>query len=168
MLAKEIKTPMIIGMILYGIAILIDLMVYAAQVQVARFYISSAVADILKEKKIIPGALWGHLTLMLLFVITFYVINNYMGQNRRTIGIIFTVIYVLFNIASPYVTMLTTVITARMTSMERLAASSSLNSAISVLVVPFVVPSTVLYVIGLARYGVSIAPMNIADTEGNV
>ncbi len=154
MLAKEIKTPMIIGLILCGVAVLINLIITLGQSVFLGVVTTAQIST-----KVIPSSLFVNLLILIMFGVFLFVMLTNKDDNRRTVGIVMTVFYLVFRFAASFAGIIEKRILVRK-GVEFFAALSSLESLVSMVTSPFLAISTVLVVIAIARYGIS-------DTNSN-
>jgi hypothetical protein len=149
MLQKNIKILMTIGVVVYAIALVIDIICVICQKSIV-----TGTMNISIDNNIFPFVLGYQLTAFLMYIVFFLVILTYDGNSKRTVGIVMLVVYSIVNILNPYINMISNAISARLGS-EYLAVSSYLTGIISNITAPFVVVSTVLMLIAIGRYGIS-------------
>ena len=146
MLQKNIKILMTIGVVVYAIALVIDIICVICQKSIV-----TGTMNISIDNHIFPFVLGYQLTAFLMYIVFFLVILTYDGNSKRTVGIVMLVVYSIVNILNPYINMISNAISARLGS-EYLAVSSYLTGIISNITAPFVVVSTVLILIAIGRY----------------
>ena len=148
---KEVKIPMIVGMILYGIALIIDLVSVFAQKAV---FDLMGVTVIHLSSLAFPFITVCQIAVMAMFIAFWLVMRYYKGSGRRAAGIVMIVVYCVVNIAMPFIDIQVTRMTAIFQGEEGLAAVSSLKNFIGSFTSPFVTVSTVLLFIAIGRYGI--------------
>ena len=155
MFTSKIKIPMIIGIILYGIALLIDLLCVGLQRVLISFQVT-----VTKEFIIFPFILVSHIAILLMYIIFLILMLKYRGSSRKTAGIIMIVIYSVVNVAYPYLIMLSNQISnatgSALYGTEYIVAKTALEWFIEVTTVPFTVVSSVFVLIAIGRYGISV------------
>lgn len=157
MLSKEIKTPMIVGTILYGIAVLIDLCSVFAQHAVFPLY--ADFGSYLTEL-VFPFISVQHIIVMVMLAAFLLIMLKYRGNSRKTAGIAMIVVYCIIGIGSPYLSALSTIFTAKLKGAKYLAAESALNQFITAVTTPFTIVGAVFVIIALGRYVIS-KPHNV-------
>lgn len=153
MLSKEIKTPMIVGIILYGIAVLIDLCSVFAQQAVFPLY-GVDIGFYLNEL-VLPFVTVEHIIVMIMFVVFLIIMLKYKGNSRKTAGVAMIVVYCLIVIISPYLSWYTNIFDGKFKGAHYLAALSALSNFVSFATTPFIVISTVFVIIAVGRYMIS-------------
>ncbi len=153
MLSKQIKTPMIVGTILYGIAVIIDLC--SVFVQKSVFPLYAADIGLYLDELVLPFVTIEHIIVMLMFAVFFLVFLKYKGKSRKAAGIAMIVVYCLIGIISPYISSIFTIISAKFKGADYLAALSALDQFIAATTTPFTVVATVFVIIAIGRYMIS-------------
>ena len=144
---KRIKTPMIIGIILQGLALVIAggcSLMQESMASMQNFKIG---------EKIFPDTLVTIAIIFLLHIIALLVMQTYEGESRRLIGGILAAAYCVVNIASPIISRITVIFESRK-GVEFVAAKNVLSSTISLFTSPLNLVSLMLVVIAVGRYGV--------------
>ena len=144
---------MIVGIILYGIALLIDLL----SVLIPNIAYAAMGATYLKEH--FYGFIFPSVTIFqvigIIMLITFYmVMQKYNGPEKRIVGIIMIVVFCVINIVQPYIRIAEAQAYANFSGEKGLAALSTLESFISMFTQPFTIVSTVFVMIAIGRYGI--------------
>ena len=144
---KKVKTPMTIGLILYGVAFLITILCTLAQKLI---FDQGLTHDI--NRMVVPLNLFTQL-IALLMVTIFWLVIRTNGDNEanRSSGLAMIVVYCVENIILPYVSRIGTIFAARMGS-EYLGAVSVLEAYISMFTAPFCTVAAVLVIVALGRY----------------
>ncbi len=144
---NSIKTPMIAGIILQGVAVAIGVICYFAQKSLG------AISSVQISSRVLPDTLVSMTVELLLHIICLLVMQPSQGQSPKTIGVIMTVVYCVVNIASGVVSRISAVFASR-TGVEYVAARSVLSSTISMLTSPLCFISLALVFIAIGRFGV--------------
>lgn len=163
MLVKEIKIPMIVGMALYGMALLIDLCGVFSPDTVYNIMIAPFLVGVVDEF-IFPVTSVFQIIIMVMYIVFFMVMLRYKGRSRRTAGIIMAALYCSVSLVCPYVEALQTYIASQLHGAEYLSSLMTMRSFIGYYTSPFVTISTVLLLISIGRYGVN-NPNYVPDEE---
>ncbi|MCR5121191.1 MAG: hypothetical protein K6B74_02090 [Ruminococcus sp.] len=154
MLSKEIKKPLTVGLILYGIAVLISLLCVLFPNAVFDFLNGHAV-DLCSDSLIFPLVFVFHIAVFLLFAVFTIIMHKYKGSSERLIVILFIRIYCVINVAKPFVLNFETYMVGELFAGEKdLAHSFALSNSIEMITFPFTVVSSVLVFIAVSRYGI--------------
>ena len=151
MTQKSYKVPAILGAAFYFLAVIVGVAVTGI------FYIVNASnGGYLKSGNMgIPSSLLGYITHFILYVIYMLIILFYKGEKRRLIEIImFVVMGIVALIQSFSSFVLMRILLQTMGSMAY-AASSSLNSTMTLFTSFFTALANLFMIIGIARFGVS-------------
>lgn len=144
---KKVKTPMTIGLILYGVAFLITILCTLAQKPIFDLSIAHDL-----NRLVVPLGLFTHLIVLLMVTIFWLVIRtNENSEANKSSGLAMLIVYCVVNIILPYVSKIGTVFAARMGS-EYLGATSVLEAYISMFTAPFCTVAAVLVIVALGRY----------------
>ncbi len=164
-MTKEVKIPMIVGVMLYGIVLMIDLLSVIFQKSV--FESMNAPDEILNlEKSVFPPGFVNIIIVMIMLVAFLLIMFRYKGSSRRNVGIAMIVIYCITGIISPYINMIETIITTKQQGARELSAITTLSTFSNLVTSPFATVSTVLVLIAIGRYGISKTQQN-DDTISN-
>jgi hypothetical protein len=152
-MTKEVKIPMFVGIILYGIALLIDLI----GVLIPDLAYVTMGATYLKDH--FNGFIFPSVTIFqiigIIMLITFYmVMQKYNGPEKRIVGIIMIVIFCVINVVQPYIRIAETQAYASFSGEKGLSALTTLESFIAMFTQPFTLVSTVFVMIAIGRYGI--------------
>ena len=150
-MTKEVKIPMIVGIILYGVALIIDLIGVFAQEAVFGFM---GATGIHLDGLMFPYTTVCQIIVMAMFIVFFLVMHSYKGSERRVVGLIFIIIYCVINVAMPFIEIPATQFVANTQGEYGVAALASLKNYIGLFTSPFVIVSTVLLFIAIGRYGI--------------
>ena len=150
-MTKEVKIPMIVGIIIYGIALIIDLIGVFAQKAVFDFM---GADNIHLDSLFFPYTTVCQIIVMAMFISFFLVMLFYKGHARRVAGIVMIVVYCVVNIVMPFIDIQVTRMTAIFHGENGLAAMASLKNFIGIFTSPFVTVSTVLLFVAIGRYGI--------------
>ncbi len=152
MLQKDIKIPIMIGVILYGIALFIDL--FGVLFQKSVFTIMNAPYELLSlDENIFPLISVYQMIIMIMYIIFMIVMFSYKGSAKRAVGIVMTAVYCVLSVAYPFIGNYVQMLAAKLKSSLELAAVSGLTSYISMYTSPFVIVSSVFIIIAIGRYG---------------
>lgn len=159
MLQKEIKLPMIIGIILYGAALLIDL------IGVLIPDIAYALMGTSFLKGSFDGFIFPLYTLfqiigMIMLIVFYLAMLKYKGNDKRVVGIVLIVIYCVISVVLPYFEISESQFYALSYGENGLAAFGTLRSYITLFTRPFTTVSTVFVFIAIGRYGISKTQQN--------
>ena len=144
---KRIKTPMIIGIIIQGVALLIGFVCYLIQ---------DGIASMQRMKigeRVFPETLIQIAVILMFYIIILLVMQTYEGGSRRLVAGVLAAIYCVIGIVFPIILRITTIFDSRK-GVEFLAAKNTLAAVISLFTSPLNVVSLVLVLIALGRYGV--------------
>ncbi len=152
MLKKEIKIPMITGVILYAVALIIDLTTVIMQRNVYRLMESDSLTYAFKES-VFPLISVYQIVVMVMYILFMIVMFSYKGSAKRAVGIVMTAVYCVLSVAYPFIGNYVQMLAAKLKSSLELAAVSGLTSYISMYTSPFVIVSSVFIIIAIGRYG---------------
>ncbi len=144
---KRIKTPMIIGIVLQGLAVVIALGCYLLQGALP------TMSNLKTGETVFPDSMITMVITLLLHIITLLVMQTYEGESRRMIGGILAAAYCIVNVATPIISRITAFFDSRKGAVF-IAAKGVLASMISMLSSPFTIISLVFVLIAVGRYGV--------------
>lgn len=159
MIEKNVKTPLIISFIMQGLAMAVAIICVLTQ----KNFLPEDVA--LTGKQIIPVSVYIMGMGFLVQILFLFMIMGYEGRSRRLAADIFAGLYCIFNIASPWINQIVTLIISRMNGAKEVAAHSMLTTAIGMYTSGFLVISTACFFIAVGRYGISISPESIPSLE---
>lgn len=153
MLPKEIKIPITVGVIIYGIALFIDL--FGVLFQKSVFTIMNAPYELLSlDENIFPLTSVYQMIVMIMYIIFMLIMFRYKGSAKRVAGIVMIAVYCVVSVSYPVFNMIDNRITALLKGAGELAALGTLNSYITAFTLPFTVVSSVFVLIAIGRYGV--------------
>ncbi len=156
---------MIVGVILYGIALLIDL--GGVLLQKSVWELMGAPTELLSLKDIIfPLATIYQIAVMVMYAVFFLIMFRYKGSDRRTVGIVMIVVYCIVSISYPFINIADTWLTAQLKGENELVALGTLESYITMFTHPFTVVSTAFVLISIGRYSLNKSEKNDAIYEG--
>ncbi len=144
---KRIKIPMIIGIVLQGVALLIAMGCYMIQESM------KTMQGIKVGEKVFPDTITNIAIILVLHIIALLAMQTYEGQSRRLIGGLLAAAYCVVSVATPIIARITAVFDSRRGA-EFLAAKNVLASMISLFASPFTIISNVLVLIAVGRYGI--------------
>ncbi|SEQ78231.1 hypothetical protein SAMN02910369_02409 [Lachnospiraceae bacterium NE2001] len=154
MLEDNVKKPMIVGVILYGVVFFINVLCSLTQFKGGNLFLTSSYMEA-HEATVIPLSLFSTFTHLLMLVIFMLIMFTYKGDSRRSIEIVMFIVYILLGwvlgIVSGY---LGNFIYAKKGT-EYLAAYNAMNNVISLISAPFLSVSGILIVVAIGRYGVT-------------
>ena len=143
---------MIVGTILYGIAVILDLCSIIAQQVIFPLY--ADFGHYLNEF-VVPAVTIQQIIVMLMFIVFLLILLKYRGNSRKTAGIAMIVIYCLIGIITPYFSWLINILGAKFKGANYLAGLSALDNFIAAVTTPFTVVASVFVIIALGRYIIS-------------
>ena len=149
---RNVKLPLIVGLIIQGIAVIIGLGFFVAQNSLVNTMIGTGAEN---KKTIFPLGLLSIIILLILHIITFLVIKTYEGNNRRMVEIFLVAAYCLRGLLSVGFTYLVNVLYYARLGVETIAAASAINNLYSIIVTPICTISIFMVIIAIGRYGVS-------------
>lgn len=144
---------MIVGIILYGVALIIDLIGVlmpdlAYDLMNAPFLKGSITAFIFPLSTVFQ-------IINIALLIAFYLImHKYKGSEKRVIGIVFIIIYCVINVILPYALNTESQSYALLYGENVLAALGTLRTYINIFTHPFTTVSIVFVLIAIGRYGI--------------
>ncbi|MBQ9482965.1 MAG: hypothetical protein IJU82_02135 [Ruminiclostridium sp.] len=150
-MTKEVKIPMIVGIILYAAALLIDLIAVFAQEAVFDFMGAS---NLRLDSLFFPYITVCQIIDMAMFIAFYLVMLTYKGSERRVVGIVMIVVYCVTNAAMPYIEIPVNQVIAGFQGADGVSASATLKNFISISTSLFVIVSTVFVLIAIGRYGI--------------
>ncbi|MBR5419685.1 MAG: hypothetical protein IK115_00905 [Lachnospiraceae bacterium] len=153
MTENNVKIPLIIAVVLQGIALLVALTCVLTQESI----IPALANGPLIQRKIVPINFYIIVTELILQLGFLLTVFFYGGEARRGIAAVFAILKCVLSLSVLGLTMLTNVILARQGS-EMLTAHSLVSSSISTSTLAFTVVSSALFFIALGRYGISETP----------
>ena len=151
-LNKEIKIPMIVGIILYAITLLITVLITIFQ----RTFIS-IYHNLSEDVFVISPVLYTTVINLLMLIIFYLVMKTYKGQSRRLAATIMIIVNIVVPTIFGFSSLFATYYYSRK-GQEYLAAMSGLNTSLSLGTTIFSSVSHVLVIVALARYGISLLP----------
>ena len=153
MLQKDIKIPIMIGVILYGIAMLIDL--GGVLLQKSVFELMGAPSELLSlENNIFPLLTVCQIVVMAMYSAFLLIMFRYKGADRRTVGIVMIVVYCIINVSYPFFNIADKWFTSHLKGAKELAALGTLESYITMFTSPFTTVAAVFVLIAIGRYGI--------------
>ena len=159
MIEKNVKIPMIISFIMQGLALAVAIICVLTQ----KNFLPEDVT--MMEHKIIPESVYLMGLGLLIQILFLFLVMGYEGRSRRLAAGIFTGIYCLCSIVSPWVNVLLQTIIARSSGSKEYGAYALLGSTISMLTSGFLVISTACFFIAVGRYGISTNPEPIPSLD---
>lgn len=147
-MTKEVKIPMIVGMILYGIALLIDLIGVLIP-DISYFFTG---ASFRFDGFVFPLDTVFQIIGMIMLIVFYMTMLKYKGANKRSAGIAMIAIYCVINVVFPYIGVFERQIAAQMIGSEYLTAVILLETYIALFTKPFTFVSTVFVIIAIGRY----------------
>ena len=159
MIEKNVKTPLIISFIMQGLAMAIAIICVLTK----KNFLPEDAA--LTGKQIIPVSVYIMGMGFLVQILFLFLIMGYEGRSRRLAAGIFTGVYCLCNIVSPWINQLILTIISRTGGAKEIAAHSLLSSTINILTSGLLVISTACFFIAVGRYGISINPEPIPSLD---
>ena len=155
MLQKDIKIPIMIGVILYGIALLIDL--GGVLLQKSVFELMGASYELLALKdNIFPLLTVYQIVVMAMYSAFLLIMFRYKGADRRTVGIVMIVVYCIISVSYPFINIADKWFTSHLKGAKELAALGTLESYITMFTSPFTTVAAVFVLIAIGRYGIMI------------
>ncbi len=148
MLNKKINVPMLAGIILGGIAFIIDLWLLITQKSVVSKY-----AGVTYDGILIPAVFVSQIITLFIFFMCYFIMRTYRGKRNRAVGIGMIVLYCLVGILTPFLTVGFNFVATKM-GVNYVGAMSILNSIISAVTSPLYVISGALILISIGRYGI--------------
>ncbi len=152
-MTKEVKIPMIVGIISYGFAFLICLI----GVMFPGIAYDIMGASFLKDRisvTIFPSYIVFQIISIIMLIVFFLVMLKYKGSGKRIIGIVMIVLSCLINIVQPYIGIAEKQAYSGFYGAEGLSALGTLESFFALFTQPFTLVSTVFVIIAIGRYGV--------------
>lgn len=149
----NIKKMMTAGVILYGIAVLINLLCVLFQSSVFDFMNNHAV-DINSDRLLFPLISIYQIVVLVFFSAFMLVMLKYKGSQERIIGIVMIVVYCIVAVTYPYISVAETWFTSLLGGEVVLVELTSLDAAIGFVTLPFVTVSSALMFIATGRFGV--------------
>lgn len=152
-MTKEVKIPMIVSIISYGFAVLIDLI----GVMIPGLAFDIMGAPFLKESfngSIFPSVTCFQIIGIIMLIVFYLIMLRYKGSEKRVIGIIMIIAYCIINVVQPYVGIAEKQFYAGLFGAEGLTALATLESFIAMLTQPFTLVSTVSVMIAIGRFGI--------------
>jgi len=146
---KGISTPMAIGVILQGIAMIIYLIMFFAQKSIMPAGINEEISGL-----VFPVDFMVVIIVMFFYVAVLLVMLTSDNESRKLFSIIMLVVYAIIRVVSPYISSASNVILARKGDAE-LAAVSTLSSTANMIIVPFTLVSGILVIVAIVKYGMS-------------
>ncbi|MCR5214003.1 MAG: hypothetical protein K6E10_06280 [Eubacterium sp.] len=146
---KGISTPMAIGVILQGIAMIIYLILFFAQKSITPTGINEEISGL-----VFPVEFMVVIIVMLFYVAVLLVMLTSDMGDRKTFSIIMLVVYAIIRIVSPYLIVISNVILSRKGEAQ-LVAVSTLSSTANMIIVPFTLVSGILVIVAIVKYGMS-------------
>ena len=154
MLEDNVKKPMVVGVILYGVVFLINVLCTLTQFKGGDLFLSEQFTEA-HEARIIPASLFTSLVHLLMLVVFMMIMFTYKGESRRTLEVVMFVVYIVFGwILGIVSTYLANYIYSRQ-GQEHLVAANAMSNIISIISTPFGTVSGILIVVAIGRYGVS-------------
>ena len=151
MLAKEIKTPMIIGVALYGVAVLLNIIVTIVQKAFIPAYTSMNSSGV---GMVIPAALFINIIILFMLGVFLFVMITNKDDNRRTVGTIMIAVYLVVRFLFSFAGFIEKQIYSRRGA-EILVALSAVDNMNAIVTAPFLAVSTAFVFVAIGRYGVS-------------
>ena len=151
-LNKEIKIPMIAGLLLYCLVMLITIIFIVFQRNIISIY-----HNLSEDIFVVPPTLYLNVIHLLMLIIFYLVMKTYKGQSRRLAAIIMIVVDIVIPLIFSFSGLFANYYYARK-GQEYLAAMSGLNTSLSLGTGVFSTVSHVLIIVALARYGISLLP----------
>lgn len=149
-MAKKIKIPMIIAVILYGVTLLIDLL--SVLFQGAVYEIMSGHSIQISTFSITAVF---HFVTFIMYISFMLVMHIYKGESRRLAGILMIVVYAVIHVAMPFIKIAATSIIATLQGAELLSAFNVLETFIGLTTSPFTTVSVIFVFIAIGRYGIT-------------
>ena len=150
---KKIRIPVITGVILYGIALIIDLGGIFFQRSVIMI-MGGGPESANIDTFIFPLSTVLRIIVMIMYIVFMLVMLKYIGAYRQVAGILMITVYCIVNISSPFIDILDNALTSRLKGADELAALSAINS-FKIFTSPFAVVASVFILIAIGRYGIS-------------
>lgn len=162
MLRKVVWLPMIIAMIIYGVAYLIRIVVVVEQdwfmkVSHHLMHSSNSFEDV---GFVVPFSVYTMPLVLIELAVFFMVMKRYKGNSRRLVGVIMIAVWVLL----PYVWMPFSFMYLRGMYVAEIAKISGLDALLSFLS-PVTSVAGILVVIAIGRYGIIVPPQDEVAEE---
>ncbi|MBO7507959.1 MAG: hypothetical protein J6T67_11340 [Paludibacteraceae bacterium] len=162
MLRKVVWLPMIIAMIIYGVAYLIRIVVVVEQdwfmkVSHHLMHRSNSFEDV---GFVVPFSVYTMPLVLIELAVFFMVMKRYKGNSRRLVGVIMIAVWVLL----PYVWMPFSFMYLRGMYVAEIAKISGLDALLSFLS-PVTSVAGILVVIAIGRYGIIVPPQDEVAEE---
>ena len=151
MLRKEVKTPMIIGLILYAVAFLTTVIITLGQ----NVFIKPFVPHNFESgETVISPTLFSQLIMLLMMVIFFLIMKTYKGNSRRVVGGVMLAVYLVVSFIMGFVGLIGNVIYSRM-GQEYIVKLSSINQVIGFSSSLIMGVALIFVVVAIGRFGIS-------------
>ena len=148
MLDKRVRIPMLVGIGLYGFAIILSILCSFNTQRILPIF-----RNLDYEGNIFPISIISTVVLLVLYIAFYAIMISSNGKNNRVIGVIMLVAYALPCVGSIFTTYLWASIAARKGA-EYLAAYSSINTAITIVTNPFISVASILILVAIGRFGI--------------
>ena len=152
-MTKEIKIPMIVGIILYCVTIIIDLISVIIP-GIAYDIMGSSFLKNQFNEFVLPSVTVFQTTGFIMLIAFYLIMLKYKGTEKRIVGIVMIVIFCVINIVQPYIGIVEKKFFSDLFGAEGLSALTTLESFISIFTHPFTLVSTVFVIIAIGRYGI--------------
>ena len=154
-MTKDIKIPMIVAIVLYGVALLIDLCGVILQKWVLVFMGAPGSLEF-SDGFVFPITTVFQIICMIMYIVFFLIMLRYKGSEKRIIGIVMIVIYCVLTVLPPYIQTAVTRFDAVLgESVGYVITTATLTSFRSMFITPFTTVSTVFLMIAIGRYSIS-------------
>ena len=154
---------MIVGVILYGAAVLISLLCILFQNAVFDFMNGYAV-DLCLDRPVFPLIAVYQIIILLMLATFLLVMHKYRGTHKRVAGIVMIVVYCAFAIMEPYIYLAEDWVAAIFRGENELTAIVHLSTYLVTFTLPFTTVSAVLAFMAIGRYGVT--GKNLVNPDG--
>ncbi len=149
MLDNKVKIPMMIGVILYGLAVLIDIGCTLMQKTIILSNVSEA-----PDKTFFTTGSAMHIFMFVLLFLSFVVMLKYRGSSRRGLGALLLILYCVVGLMTYVFSFFKGPLIYYNYTATEVAAVTTLETYISIFTTPFTLIAAVLCVLAMGRYGV--------------